>query len=102
MRQIKGSEPQVLNPQLGCLANFSAPQNAVLLNNQMLHHRTSDNHNTFICAHKACCLLHPLHKGQEIQAHVMKFGHLSDTFIERLFAPFLCNSKLHCFCYPCF
>ncbi|KAM5570169.1 hypothetical protein ABKV19_017268 [Rosa sericea] len=85
---IKSPEPQVLNPWLGYLANSSAPRNAILQYNQMLPHRTSHNHNTFIYAHKACCLLHALHKGQEIQAHVMKSGHLSDIFIQKLLAHF--------------
>ncbi|XP_061988232.1 pentatricopeptide repeat-containing protein At1g08070, chloroplastic-like [Rosa rugosa] len=84
---VKNPKPQVLNPWLGYLTNSSAPQNALFLYNQMLHHPTSHNHYTFTYALKACCLLHSPHKGQEIQAHVTKSGHISDTFIQ--------NSLLH-------
>ncbi|PRQ20813.1 putative pentatricopeptide [Rosa chinensis] len=84
---VKNPRPQVLNPWLGYLTKSSAPQNALFLYNQMLHHPTSHNHYTFTYALKACCLLHSPHKGQEIQAHVTKSGHISDTFIQ--------NSLLH-------
>ncbi|KAK9930064.1 hypothetical protein M0R45_027121 [Rubus argutus] len=53
----------------------------------MLHHPTSHNHYTFTYALKVCSLLHSPHKGQEIQAHVIKSGHISDTFTQ--------NSLLH-------
>ncbi|KAM5548656.1 hypothetical protein ABKV19_000199 [Rosa sericea] len=84
---VKNPKPQVLNPWLGYLTNSSAPQNALFLYNQMLHHPTSHSHYTFTYALKACCLLHSPHKGQEIQAHVTKSGYISDTFIQ--------NSLLH-------
>ncbi|KAM1804524.1 hypothetical protein ACFX12_030378 [Malus domestica] len=84
---IKNPKPQLLNPLLGHLTNSPAPQTALFLYNQMLHHPTSHNHYTFTYALKACCFLHDDNKGREVHARVVKTGHFSDTFIQ--------NSLLH-------
>lgn len=72
---------------LKLLTQSSTPQNAIPLYNKMLSCPSSYNHYTFTQALKACSLAHAHQKGLEIHAHVIKYGHLHDIFIQ--------NSLLH-------
>lgn len=84
---IKIPQPHILNTLLKLLTQSSTPQNAIPLYNKMLNCPSSYNHYTFTQALKACSLAHAHQKGLEIHAHVIKYGHLHDIFIQ--------NSLLH-------
>lgn len=70
--------PLIFNTLLPSLA----PQDALLLYNQMVLHHTSHNHFTFTHALIASSSLHALHKTLEIHARAIKSGHYSDIFIQ--------------------